>query len=94
MGLFFADRQGQISEMTGWVAASSPKMQNRRNAAPMASLRDIGAGPSTSPVASEMRPCLCLGDATLPSLGDATLPPTLPGCEAHSADQLPGELSY
>ena len=44
--------------MPGWVGVVSPEMLGLRNVASMKGLRCIGAGPSTSPVASERRPCL------------------------------------
>ena len=62
--------QGQISEMPGWVGVGSPDVQNRRNAAWRKYLGRICAG--------SINLTGRLGDATLPCLGEATLPPTLP----------------
>jgi hypothetical protein len=62
-----ARRQGQISEMPGWVGVASPDMLDRRNAASMTDLRHMRTGSGRLGDA----PLPCLGDTTLPRLGDA-----------------------
>ena len=52
--------------MPGWVGVKSPDMLDRRNAAWRECLRRIRGG--------AINPAGRLGDATLPSLGEATLP--------------------